>query len=786
MKKIAMRIGAQGWVCGVIAVLSACGGGDGAPPPTPLPDSLAITSPRTAESATTVAFGNSVGALDGLRYRWDFGDGATSAEAAPSHSFASGGDFDVVLRVSNQAGLTREARTTVSITNLANARGLECTGAGSTGWCWQHPRPMRNPVYAMHFRNASTGWAGGGGGEIFKTTDGGASWVRQRAGGAEAILAIQFLDASRGWALTSGSAVLRTTDAGANWESSGAIAPVGNFPALVPEYLPTITAVDARNVYVSFMSSFTFGLMPLYRSTDGGVSWQSAGGEAYAWPANDSPVPRITATGKFWRIKEKVDSSNLLIGKEYGVGVSLDGGLGYSVVLSVAVPAGYDEFVAKPELIVRGDREAAVITRARRADGATVVTIYTTADGGTSWSQVVSGDGRRPNSISANGRTLLSFDGQLTWISTNGGASWVADPSLPKTASFQSLGGSSVAACVGAGASAGELSLQLSDDDGRTWAESGRLRSCDNLRRVDARTLVRGKGSSVELSQDNGRTWTLVDPTAGTARIAFADARTGFRDGGGASFTTRDGGLGWTPWRHGFGVLGSLQFVGKSKGWLVAGDGQLYASTDAGQTWARVAMAEPRQFQEVFFQSEVLGWGRTGSSDNLWTRDGGKTWSPLSLHKRLISLFQGSQVWVAGALDGLHVSTDSGATWLLADTPKNGSWTLGLAFSDANTAWAVGNGLIKSEDGGRRWAAVELPALPPGAVLRAVKFVNAKVGWIIGDQGFILATRDGGQTWRQQASGTTEGLSLIEAVDANTAWVVTARGAVLVTGNGGQ
>lgn len=48
-----------------------------------------------------------------LRYRWEFGDGATSTEASPTHEFTKPGAFDVTLTVTDGAG--RDARATLAI-----------------------------------------------------------------------------------------------------------------------------------------------------------------------------------------------------------------------------------------------------------------------------------------------------------------------------------------------------------------------------------------------------------------------------------------------------------------------------------------------------------------------------------------------------------------------------------------------------------------------------------------------------------------------------------------------
>jgi len=50
----------------------------------------------------------------------------------------------------------------------------------------------------------------------------------------------------------------------------------------------------------------------------------------------------------------------------------------------------------------------------------------------------------------------------------------------------------------------------------------------------------------------------------------------------------------------------------------------------------------------------------------------------------------------------------------------------------------------------------------------------------------IMATTDGGKTWRPQASGTTGTLSTLQIVDASTAWISGPGGVLLATGNGGN
>nr|WP_181785976.1 PQQ-dependent sugar dehydrogenase [Streptomyces phytophilus] len=55
----------------------------------------------------------------GLTYAWDFGDGATSEEAHPAHTYADNGTYSVTLTVSDPDGLTGSANVQITVGNTA-------------------------------------------------------------------------------------------------------------------------------------------------------------------------------------------------------------------------------------------------------------------------------------------------------------------------------------------------------------------------------------------------------------------------------------------------------------------------------------------------------------------------------------------------------------------------------------------------------------------------------------------------------------------------------------------
>ncbi len=62
----------------------------------------------------------------------------------------------------------------------------------------------------------------------------------------------------------------------------------------------------------------------------------------------------------------------------------------------------------------------------------------------------------------------------------------------------------------------------------------------------------------------------------------------------------------------------------------------------------------------------------------------------------------------------------------------------------------------------------------PGAIgpLEAVTFADADHGWLVGWDGVILATRDGGRSWQRQESGTDWDLMQVSFVDSHHGWVL--------------
>lgn len=281
------------------------------------------------------------------------------------------------------------------------------------------------------------------------------------------------------------------------------------------------------------------------------------------------------------------------------------------------------------------------------------------------------------------------------------------------------------------------------DDGGRHWQlqPSGMACSLESVFFIDpnrgwaaggfSHPYTHSSSGVVIFTQDGGRTWQPAGKLLVPAlrRVRFFDDREGFALGGVSAmypsgvFFSDSGGRTWTP------LPG-----GKTPGWL-GGDfldplsGAVCGRAGAVGVVRRGAMAPAktpglglRELHRVELVPPVHGWMVGDGGLVMRTDDLGATWQspPGELPDGTARHFdfhalavRGPKVWVAGS-PGTKVfcTADAGQSW---------------------TAFATGQ------------------ALP----IQAICFLDDARGWAVGTLGTILATEDGGRTWRRQRSGGT-------------------------------
>lgn len=252
-------------------------------------------------------------------------------------------------------------------------------------------------------------------------------------------------------------------------------------------------------------------------------------------------------------------------------------------------------------------------------------------------------------------------------------------------------------------------------------------------------------------------------------------------------------------------------FAAAAHGWLAAGNAIL-ATADGGRSWSQVYEAGS-QVRSFHFNSPRLGWAVTAGG-LLSTRDGGKTWAtvwtgnPEDLGS--IRFVDGEHGW-AVAKNAVKVTGDGGRTWAPADVADPCGPRSGARYSFTGTAagWALCAGqpgvgmqskwLYKTEDAGRNWqliAAAEIGkpygegGLPRGGYVSGFFFLDEVHGWISHSRGGLIATADGGKTWRgvRIGPGGEQFLGIDHFVSPREGFVTTRQGtytALVRTEDGG-
>lgn len=596
-------------------------------------------------------------------------------------------------------------------------------------WEWQNPLPQGNQLSDVFFIDAANGWAGGNGGMILHTADGGANWTRQATGVALPVTSIEFVDSRRGWATTNQNwsfpydppFILRTTDGGATWQGNRE----GTGGALYD--LELLSANDGWAVGAGEIQHMADGIHWLNRrpwdyrfhdffsvsfgDQDHGwlVAWhRTTGAKVIIATADRGATWVVQHVAQSWlRFVDFVDVNNgWVVGDGANMLRTTDGGVNWTE--QPAPDSGglsYVHFLDINHGWVTGN------------DG-----VFQTGDGGTTWTRQDSSGGRL-SMLDEN--TGWRVDGIRIARTTDGGASWQEQSHAVTTQSLASV-------------------HFLDPQHG--WAA--------------------GNGGTVVQTTDGGDHWTALD--AGTDHnlrsMYFVDAMHGWAlsDGGNNSSSyimrTTDGGHSWDMQPAGWGpTLNQLAFVDAMRGWAVGDSGLIVHTSDGGDTWSRQYHGSRWTFRDVDFVNANLGWV---VGDRCWCRKpnpedpGG--WFCRSLTLRTVN---------------------GGLTWVAQDT----SYVMksSVDFVDADNGWVAGWMIQRTTDGGQSWIASE----GDWRSYDDVAFVNADEGWVI-DFSSLLHTTDGGVTWITQSSENANVLHGLAFFGTGNGWAVGEQGTILHYGGG--
>jgi photosystem II stability/assembly factor-like uncharacterized protein len=672
--------------------------------------------------------------------------------------------------------------------------------SSDAGATWSFSRaPSHANLRGVYFVDAGAGalhgWISTDSGIVYKSTDGGESWTQQTLPsgvGTATLNRIFFADKDKGWIVGSSNKILHTADGGTTWvEQSSPIASstfndvscvwesvsedwhcliVGNSGRWLrsvdggTNWVAATSAPTSVSVYgvhmIDDQLAYAVGYFnasgSLAKTTDGGVSWSYAGagpnyGSTYGisfasnglngWMLAPNDIRYTTNGGSSWTLATIEDSP-------------FSSNNTSRAFRSVSV-------------LNEADPDAIEIV-ATTAQGA----IFISVDSGINWRHLNVG-----NVDSLYGITFTP-DGQ-TGFAVGGG-----------TKSF----------------------LLKTTDAGDTWTPSltglaCRLVAVAAFNALDVLATT-NCANTVYVSSDGGINWSslVLSPAWGALGryIEVLDYDLGIAlsaESFGMMRTVYDFGRTSPDWvRSSFermNWVNGIHFVNADLGWTAGRYGQIYHTSDGGQTWNYQASNVASELFAIHFFDENNGFAVGQSGAVTRTVDGGVTWvaqttdlpTDRTWHFRKVKMTD-AQTAVATTSDGNIARLTNGNEWAdVSSGPPPTRNVNKVQALDRETVYAVTDGgyFTKTTDRGDLWKTVKVDDGFSGHLLH-LSFVSKNVGWVVGQTGRVYKTTDAGETWSQQtvpAGIATTQWNRVSFFDQNIGWVVGASGRIIATTDGG-
>ena len=579
-------------------------------------------------------------------------------------------------------------------------------------------------------------------------------------------------------------------------------------------------AIDPNSV-----STIYAGSQDVYKSTDGGSSWQSTGllknvfvqslavepgNSNNIYAGTSGGIYKSTDAGSTWSLAglstsisvnslviDPSTTSILYAGTSGGIYKSTDSGASWS--LGTLVPTQINALAIDPNT-------TSIIYAAT-----TTLGVYKSTNSGSSWAAINTSLPSNPYpsiiSLAIDSTTSTTIyagtDGKGVYKSTNSGSSWTAiNTGLPTNATVYSLGMASSSIIYAGTSGAG---VYKSTDSGSNWTaiNTGLPSSTTSIRKLainpsTTSTVYTGTdGSGVYKSTDSGANWAasnsgiptqsnissvVIDPK--TPQTLYATGSISVGTGSSAStinaiFKSTDSGSNWTTITNGIPTtttILSLAINPSTTSILYAGTSGsgIYKSTDSGASWTALTNG-------IF------------SNTTLYT---------MAIHPTDSNIIYAGGYYVLNSINIsiIYKSTDGGTTWSSSNTgiPQAGLvYALAIDPKTPTTLYVgTASGVYKSTDSGSNWSAsnsgidsgdyVYSLAIDPKtpSIIYAGTGNSAKTG-----SGEVMKSTNSGATWI--ATGSQMGSTVINAlaIDPNTTSTIyagTLTGGIFMSQNGGD
>lgn len=297
-------------------------------------------------------------------------------------------------------------------------------------------------------------------------------------------------------------------------------------------------------------------------------------------------------------------------------------------------------------------------------------------------------------------------------------------------------------------------------DFGETWELREDLPGADAIEFLGNKgVLVRNSLNEIYTTDDGGANWTsnTIPDVYGLNRCQLVSENIIIATTFDKLVYSLDGGESWMtnnlPWSD----ITDSYFREDGTGVIVTYNGRILVTEDGGDNWTETHYNYSHDFSMVEFVNDSIGFAPTGYGETpmLKTTDGGTTWveAPEGFSSNYNAMkFEDENVGYLCADNGnlYKVVSEDGSWEQIEFTDISESWTIGYddIFSDGNDLFVVGEQgwIFRSWDGGATWTNNHKLYFD----IRNLYFFNAEIGFAVTNYADrLFKTYDGGLNWEE-------------------------------------
>ncbi len=574
----------------------------------------------------------------------------------------------------------------------------------SQTWRVGNKSPILMP-YGGYMVDQNTVWFVGGTQSIYKSTDGGLTWVNKFLMDTTKYVAydICFVNSLTAFVGCNYGKILKTTDGGETWHS-----------VFIPDTTLQNQSIRFFDANLGYSLAKYNKTSAIYKTTDGGTTWAS--------------TLSIT-NANMYALDFFSPTRGIAVGSANNLYYTSDGTTWNKAPTPTFPPISYSKtdqntvkFISPTTAVSSGWGSTAV--------GFEPTIFLKTTDAGATWAYQNQVDQNKIyvncgsfyfkdslNGIAVGGS---SYPGTVICRTVDGGANWVP---LPTVSGF------SPSIVVGAGnrviIGGGGGGVILSTDFGDSWAivNKSAQETVHSINIINDNIYICGFDGTFFKSTDLGNTFNMIymvsaNKCISSNAIQFLNENLGYAVGQrGLALKTTDGGATWTqiiPPDTASALSSNLAlcFINDNLGFIVgkiaANVDIIRKTTDGGQSWTNVQNLAFQNLNCIAFADDMHGAAGGNKSVILYTTDQGASWKTAAVN--LSSQLAIKSIKFYDGLNGIAVgetvvlkTSDGGATW--NQVGSSFPATLNSVFYSGSTFYASGDKYYvpKSTNEGNTW-----------------------------------------------------------------------------------